>query len=134
MALPGQRRGTVWAFPVDDLGHVERRRPCRADARAPKQASEIPTGLALSADGQRLYVVGNLGNRLHELDSASGKTLRSWDTGVAPQDVVLVGDTAYVSNRGGRRPGEGDLTAPQARAPGCAWTRCGTSPMKVLSR
>ena len=106
------------------------------DANLPgHKRREIPTGLAVSADGQRLYVAGNLGNRLHELDAASGKVLRSWDTGVAPYDVVLVGGKAYVSNLGGRRPGSGDLTAPAgkgtagARGPGAA-----TSPTKARSR
>jgi DNA-binding beta-propeller fold protein YncE len=81
------------------------------DAEAPKQRKEVPGGLAISPDDQRLYVVGNLGNRLHELDATNGKPLRSWDTGVAPYDVVLVGHKAYVSNEGGRRPGSRDLTA-----------------------
>jgi YVTN family beta-propeller protein len=108
--------GNVWAFAVDDQGRAGRPVVLPVpDARAPKQTLEIPTGLAVSADGQRLYVAGNLGNRLHELDPASGKALRSWDTGVAPQDVVLVGGKAYVSNRGGRRPGEGDLKAPAGK-------------------
>lgn len=85
------------------------------DAKAPKQKHEIPAGLAVSADSQRLYVVGNLGNKLHELDAVTGQVLRSWDTGVAPYDVALVGNKAYVSNLGGRRPGQGDLTAPAGR-------------------
>jgi len=107
--------GSVWAFPVDEQG--EAGAPVVLDvpdAKAPKQAHEIPTGLAVSEDGRRLYVVGNLGDRLHEMDPVSGKVLRSWDTGVAPQDVVLARGKAYVSNRGGRRPGEDDLTAPAA--------------------
>lgn len=45
------------------------------------------TGLVFAPDGRRPYVAGNLGNRLHEMDTASGTTLRSWDTGVAPYDV-----------------------------------------------
>ena len=47
----------------------------------------------------------NLSNRLAEFDAATGDVLRLWDVGVAPYDVVLVGDKAYVSNWGGRRPG-----------------------------
>jgi YVTN family beta-propeller protein len=85
------------------------------ETRAPKQKTEIPAGLAFSEDGQRLYVVGNLGNRLHELDAATGKSLRYWGVGVAPYDVVLVGNKAYVSNEGGRRPKTNDVTAPAGK-------------------
>ncbi len=85
------------------------------DSRAPKERKEIPAGLAVSPDSKRLYVVGNLGNKLNELDAETGTSLRSWETGVAPFDVVLVGDKAYVSNMGGRRPEKGDLTAPAGK-------------------
>jgi YVTN family beta-propeller protein len=85
------------------------------DADAPKQRREIPTGLAVSEDGKRLYVAGNLGGRLYELDAFSGALLRSWDTGVAPYDVVLTGSKAYVSNLGGRSPRQGELTAPAGK-------------------
>jgi YVTN family beta-propeller protein len=59
--------------------------------------------------------VGNLGNRLHELDALTGARLRSWNTGIAPYDVVLAGEKLYVSNLGGRRPAKGDLTAPAGK-------------------
>jgi YVTN family beta-propeller protein len=65
--------------------------------------SEIPAGLALSRDGQRLYVAGNLSNRLLEIDVATGKTLRTIDVGALPYDVALVGDKIFVSNWGGRQ-------------------------------
>ncbi len=84
-------------------------------ANAPRRKEEIPAGLALSPDGRRLYVCGNLSNRLLELDAETGRVLRTFDVGVAPYDVVLVGDKAYVSNWGGRRPGPGDLTGPAGR-------------------
>ncbi len=58
---------------------------------------------------------GNLSNTLLELDANSGQVLRTWEVGVAPYDVVLVGGRAYVSNWGGRRPGPGDLTGPAGR-------------------
>ncbi|HUJ44535.1 MAG TPA: beta-propeller fold lactonase family protein [Opitutaceae bacterium] len=82
---------------------------------APRRRQEIPAGLALSADGRRLYVCGNLSNTLLELDPATGRVLRTFATGVAPYDVALVGGKAYVSNWGGRRPRPGDLTGPAGR-------------------
>ena len=84
-------------------------------ANAPRRKEEIPSGLALSKDGLRLYVCGNLSNRLLELDAVSGKVLRAFDVGVSPYDVVLVGGKAYVSNWGGRCPGASDLTGPAGR-------------------
>ena len=104
--------GNIWVFPVEPGGRVGRPKILAVPAaNAPDQKHEIPTGLAVSADGKRLYVAGNLGNRLHEMDAESGKVLRSWDTGAVPFDVVLAGDKAYVSNLGGRRPASGDLAA-----------------------
>ena len=84
-------------------------------ANAPERENEIPAGLAVSADGKKLYVAGNLSNRLLELDAATGKVLRTWDVGVAPFDVVLAGHKVYVSNWGGRRPDNGSLTGPAGR-------------------
>jgi YVTN family beta-propeller protein len=108
--------GNVRVFPVDEEQVVGRPHTFAIpEAKTSKQKAEIPAGLALSEDGHRLYVVGNLGNKLHELDALTGRVLRSWRTGVAPYDVVLVGGKAYVSNLGGRRPLKGDLTAPAGR-------------------
>jgi DNA-binding beta-propeller fold protein YncE len=84
-------------------------------AGAPRRAEEIPAGLALSVDGRRLYVCGNLSNQLLELDAVTGQVLRTFPVGVAPYDVVLVGERAFVSNWGGRRPGPADLTGPAGR-------------------
>jgi YVTN family beta-propeller protein len=85
------------------------------EAGAPGRKAEIPSGLALSPDGNRLYVCGNLSNRLLELDSTTGALLRAWDVGVAPYDVVLVRGKAYVSNWGGRRPDARSVTGPAGR-------------------
>jgi DNA-binding beta-propeller fold protein YncE len=71
--------------------------------------------LALSADGQRLYVVLNLSNRLLEMDLQTGKTLRFFDVGVAPYEVVLAHGKAYVSNWGGRRPDAQSQVGPAGR-------------------
>ena len=84
-------------------------------AKAPRRPAEIPSGLAVNSDGSRLYVCGNLSNRLLELDTATGKTLRSFDVGAAPYDVVLVGNKAYVSNWAGRRPDDQSVRGPAGR-------------------
>ena len=81
-------------------------------ANAPLRAVEIPAGIAVSRDGQRIYVAGNLSNRLIELDAATGKVLRTWGVGVAPFEVVLAGKKLYVSNQGGRRPDANSVTGP----------------------
>jgi DNA-binding beta-propeller fold protein YncE len=84
-------------------------------ANAPRRKQEIPAGLAFRKDGKRLYVCGNLSNQLLELDPDSGRVLRTFDVGVAPYDVQIVGTKAYVSNWGGRRVGPGDLHADAGR-------------------
>jgi YVTN family beta-propeller protein len=105
-------KGTVWAFRLEQDRVVGVPRAFSLpETDSPKQRKEIPSGLLPSPDGRRLYVTGNLGNVLYELDSLSGRVLRSWDTGFAPYDVVLAGSKAYVSNLGGRLPGQKDRTA-----------------------
>ncbi|MBI2948334.1 MAG: bifunctional YncE family protein/alkaline phosphatase family protein [Verrucomicrobia bacterium] len=81
----------------------------------PRRTNEIPSGLALSQDAKRLYVVLNLSNRLLELDLETKKPSRFFDVGVAPYDVALAGRKAYVSNWGGRRPDTNSVTGPAGR-------------------
>src|ERR1041384_8273458 len=82
---------------------------------APRRKAEIPAGLALSADGKKLYVAANLSNKLLELDAQDGKVLRSWVAGVAPFDVILAGRKAYISNWGGRQPDAQSVTGPAGK-------------------
>jgi YVTN family beta-propeller protein len=84
-------------------------------ANAPNRAAEIPAGIAVSPDGRKIYVAGNLSNRLLEIEAATGKILRTWEAGVAPFDVVLGKNKVYVSNWGGRRPGADSVTGPAGR-------------------
>lgn len=109
-------KGSVKVFSVGQEGDV---RPSHTiplpAADAPRRKEEIPSGMTLSQDGARLYVCGNLSNRLFEINAADGTVLRTFDAGVAPFDVVLAGGRAYVSNWGGRRPGPNDLAGPAGR-------------------
>lgn len=106
-------RGTIKVFGVDRDGTVAGLFSISLpETGNPKRRAEIPAGLALSPDGQRLYVALNLSNRLAELNASDGKLLRIWDVGVAPYDVVLQGHKAYVSNWGGRQPDATSVTGP----------------------
>ena len=108
--------GSIKVFSVTDEGKVVASHSIALPpANAPRRKPEIPSGLALNANGSKLYVCGNLSNQLHEVDTATGKTVRSLDVGAAPYGVVLVGSTAFVSNWAGRRPGPNDLTGPAGR-------------------
>ena len=107
--------GSVKIFAVDGRTVTPSHALPLPPAEAPGRAAEIPAGLAWSADGSRLLVCGNLSNRLLEIDAASGASLRTFDVGVAPFDVVLAGGKAFVSNLGGRRPGDGDLVGPAGK-------------------
>ena len=77
-----------------------------------KRTNDIPAGIAVAADGKKIYVAANLSNRLIELEAATGKVLRQWNVGVAPLEVVLAGHKIYVSNWGGRQPDAGSVTGP----------------------
>ncbi len=108
--------GSIKVFSVADDGQV---RPSHTislpPAHAPRRKEEIPAGLALSPDGRKLYVCGNLSNQLLEIDAYFGKILRVFEVGVAPFEVILAKGKAYVSNWGGRRPAEGDVVGPAGR-------------------
>ncbi|QDV10006.1 Phosphoesterase family protein [Planctomycetes bacterium Poly30] len=109
-------RGSIKVFRVDASGAVTPSHTISLPpARAPKRSEEIPSGLAVTADGERLFVCGNLSNQLLEVDLASGSVLRTFAVGVAPFDVVLHDGFAYVSNWGGPRPKEGEVTGPAGR-------------------
>jgi len=84
-------------------------------AKAPDREEEIPAGITVSADNKKIYIALNLSNRLIEMDAITGQVLRTWDVGVAPYDVVLAGQKAYVSNWGGRRPDTNSPTGPAGR-------------------
>ena len=92
------------------------------------RTNEIPAGLALSPDGRKLYVALNLSNRLGEFDANDGRLLRTWNIGVAPYEVALVGTKAYVSNWGGRRPATNSVTGPAGRG-----TRVRVDPVRFIA-
>ncbi|MFM8264167.1 MAG: alkaline phosphatase family protein [Pirellula sp.] len=109
-------QGSIKVFSVDASSKVSPSHVIRIpDANAPQRKQEIPSGLAISPDGKRLFVCGNLSNRLLEIDIETSKVTRTFDVGVAPYDVKLAGNKAIVSNWGGRRPGNDDLVGPAGK-------------------
>ena len=71
-------------------------------AKAPdRNGTRYPAGLALSADGARLYVTENLADSLAVCDLASGHVVQRVATGRYPYAVAVTPDgTVFVSNWG----------------------------------
>ncbi|MGH8607999.1 MAG: alkaline phosphatase family protein [Gammaproteobacteria bacterium] len=69
--------------------------------------NSYPGGLALSEDGDKLYVALNRNNTLAVMDVSTRTVVKEIPVGNAPHDIIVHGDKAYLSNRGGR-PAEGD--------------------------
>jgi YVTN family beta-propeller protein len=70
----------------------------------------IPVGLALSPDGTTLYAALSGSNALGVIDTTTDTVVDQIPVGNAPQDVAVVGGSAYVTNRGGRVAVPGDTT------------------------
>jgi YVTN family beta-propeller protein len=71
---------------------------------------EFPYGMAISADGTKLYSVLNGTNQLAVIDTTTNQVVSRIPVGNTPQDVAIVGNEAFVSNRGGRPAAAGDTT------------------------
>ena len=72
----------------------------------------LPASIALAPDGQRLLVSLNGNNTLAILDPAHPAAVVQIPVGNAPRDVIVVGNTAYVANQGGRVARPRDFTNP----------------------
>jgi len=73
-------------------------------------APDLPSGMALTPDGSKLYVALNGVNELGVIDTATNALVQTIRVGNAPRQVVLVGNHAFVSNEGGRLARPGDFT------------------------
>ncbi len=68
-----------------------------------------PSGLALSPDGQYLFVACNLRHLVARVTLATRK-IDFWQAGTYPYTVAIANGKLFVSNWGGRRPRAGDPT------------------------
>ena len=76
----------------------------------PLPGGSFPYGLAVSPDGTKLYAALSGSNKLGVIDTTTNTLTDQIPVGNAPQDVAIVGDEAFVSNRGGRPAVAGDTT------------------------
>jgi YVTN family beta-propeller protein len=73
-------------------------------------SGSFPYGLAVSPDGATLYAALNGTNKLGVINTSTDTLTDSIAVGNAPNSIAIVGDKAFVSNRGGRPAKAGDTT------------------------
>jgi len=76
------------------------------------KGDSAPGGFALDEAHGLIYVTLSRNNSVGVVDVNSGKVETEIPVGIAPYDVVLHGNKAYVTNWGGRRPTPDDITGP----------------------
>ena len=84
--------------------------PVNVTIAAQGSAHALSAQALFSADGSTVYAAVNGQNRVVAMNAATGAIEQSWNTGVAPRGMVMVGGKLYVSNEGGRLPVAGDST------------------------
>ena len=70
----------------------------------------FPTGMAWSEPSRKFLVCLSIKNQVVEVDYESGKVLRTFETDIAPYQVVVANGSAFVTCQGGRRAVTGDTT------------------------
>ena len=69
-----------------------------------------PGGFAIDPKRGVIYVAMSRNNTVGVVELARGKLVKQIDVGIAPYNMLICADKAYVTNWGGRRPCTGDLT------------------------
>lgn len=93
---------------LSELGAVE------TSERLSIHGHPVPAGIAFSTDGKTAYVALSRNNTVAVVDATSHEVLREVPVGIAPFGVAAIGERAFVTNRGGRRPAGSDSTAPSS--------------------
>ena len=98
---PNEPPSYTYCSGYDDAGEFGEN---STDAAQVANGAELPSGMAVSPDGSKLYVALNGANKLGVIDTATDAVLDEIPVGNAPRQVVLAdnGTVAYVSNEGGR--------------------------------
>lgn len=108
-----------------------------ADATVPKApdgepAQPLPTGLAWAPDGTMVVVLDGW-DRVGILDTVTNTLTGQVDVGVAPRDVTIIGDRAFVTNEAGRKPTPEDFTNLSYDSPVVAEQRNGRASTGTVS-
>lgn len=90
-----------------------------APERINLEGHPVPTGIAFSPDGRTAYVALSRNNSLAVIDAEKRRMIRELAAGAAPFSVTVATKTerVFVTNRGGKRAGAGDTTAPSSGTP-----------------
>ncbi|GAA2143572.1 alkaline phosphatase family protein [Nocardioides koreensis] len=118
-------------FPVYDDGTLGTGTKVAIPTEDGKRA--LTAGLAYSSDGSTLYAALNGQNTVVALDPADGTIKKTWDVGIAPRQLKVVGSKLYVSDEGGRRAVPGEPTQGSYGTDVPADPKLGTSTTGVLS-
>ena len=110
---------TLWVSEPDDVLRFEvgpegtvtdPETPVKIPLSSTAPSGAYASGLALSADGSKLYVAINGNNTLGVIDTATNALVKEIPVGNAPREVVIAGDKAFVSDQGGRKAVGSDTT------------------------
>jgi YVTN family beta-propeller protein len=104
--LPQQ--DVITRFPVNPDGTLGA--PTRFALPKVNGRSALVGKSTFSPDGSTLYVAINGQNTVVALDATTGAVEQTWNVGIAPREVALVGSKLYVSDEGGRRAQAGETT------------------------
>ncbi len=80
------------------------------------QEGAYPGGIAINRQNQRLYVTLNRNNTLGVVNLETNQLETQIPVGIAPYTVQLTANKAYVTNWGGRRPNDGEMTGPTSNS------------------
>jgi len=75
-----------------------------------------PGGIAINRENQIMYVTLNRNNTLGVVNLETHEVEAQIPVGIAPYSVKLTDKKAYVTNWGGRRPIDGDMTGPTSNS------------------
>ena len=78
------------------------------------EGNSAPGGFFLDEANQRVFVALSRNNSIGIVNLTSKQLEKEIPVGIAPFTIIRCGKKAYVSNWGGRRPGEKDVTGPSS--------------------
>ncbi len=103
------------------------------DNGSPITINALPGKSVFSADGSTLYVAINGQNTVDAINPTDGTIQHTWNVGIAPRELDLIGNKLYVGNEGGRQAKAGESTINSYGTQVPANTYLGTSTTGTVS-